>query len=205
MRSTHLALLLTVLGTPFAKGQTGYRDPAYIPRVDVAAGYNFVRSNAPPANCNCFGMNGAFASVGVAVWPWLSGAAEVTGGHANNIGPLGQNLTLTTFTAGPRVVMRASRFRTFGQVLFGAAHGGNSYFPRGGTYSTSATSFAYSAGGGVDLHLSHGMDLRPVEVQYLHTGFSNGGNNAEHHLLFGAGVVLKFRGSLWTPGSGRER
>lgn len=193
MQLRYVVVLLTVTGTSLARGQARSMDPNFIPRVNVAVGYNLVRSNAPPANCNCFGLNGGFASVGFAITPWLTAAGEITGSHGSHISTLGQNLTLTTYTAGPRATLHFARVRPFAQALFGVGHGSDSYFPRGAnSYSTSATSFAYTLGGGLDIRLMRKLDVRPAQVQYLHTAFPNGVDDSQNHLLYGAGVVLKF-------------
>lgn len=205
MRLIPCVVLLSAVATPLAKGQTGYLDPNFIPRVNVAVGYTFVRGNAPPAVSNTFGTNGGFVSAGVALRPWLTAVGEVTGSHANHIGPLGQDLTLMTYTAGPRITMHYARVTPFAQATAGVGHASDSYFPRSSTYSTTATSFAYTLGGGVDVKLSRRLDLRPVELQYLHTAFPNGANDSQNHLVYSAGIVMKFGGHLWTPDPGRER
>lgn len=87
--------------------QAGPQDPTnFLPRYSLALGYNNIRANAPPANCGCFNMDGGSASGSYAFNYWLNAAAEATGGHAKDIGSLGQNLTLTTYTAGPQVTFR---------------------------------------------------------------------------------------------------
>lgn len=201
MRSAAVLLALPLLGFPLAlPAQAGLKDPTqFVPRAEVAVGYQFLHTNAPPSGCNCFGTNGAFASVAVKYKYWLSFAGEVTGSHANNISSLGQNLTLTSFTAGPRVTFRGSRLVYFGQALVGGAHASDSYFPTASSYTTSSTSFAISAGGGIDYNIGHRFAIRPVEVQYLHTSFPNGVNDSENHLLIGAGLVLKFHGRYALP------
>lgn len=205
MRLISYLVLLSAVATPFARGQAGYLEPNFIPRVNVALGYTFVRGNAPPAVANTFGTNGGFASVGVTLRPWLSAVGEVTGSHANHIGPLGQDLTLMTYTAGPRVTAHYARFTPFAQATAGVGHASDSYFPRSTTYTTTATSFAYTLGGGLDLKLSRRFDLRPVELQYLHTAFPNGANDSQNHLVYGAGIVMKFGAHLQTPDPGRAR
>ena len=109
-------------------------------RYDFAVGYNNIRANAPPGNCNCFNMNGGLVTGTFHVNEWLGITGEFTGGHSSNISPLGQGLTLTTFTAGPRVSYRFRRFYPFGEVLVGGAHGSDSYFPSPTASSTSASS-----------------------------------------------------------------
>lgn len=180
---------------PAARAQAGPMDPtAFLPRYTAGFGFNYIRANAPPTSCGCFAMNGGFLSGSAEIKYWLSAAGEITAGHANNIGPLGQNLTLTTYTAGPRVNFRRQRFVTYAQAMFGAAHGSDSYFPEGNSYSTSANSFAFSTGGGLNYHLNHRFAIQILEAQYLHTGFPNGANNGQNHLMLGAGLVVKFHG-----------
>lgn len=209
MRPLFAALLASLLSFAIASSaaaQAGPTDPAaFLPRYTVGLGFNNIRANAPPSSCGCFDMNGGFLSGSAAVNYWLSAAAEVTGGHATNIGPLGQSLTLTTYTVGPRVDFRLQRFSPYVQVLLGAAHASDSYFPENGTYSTSANSFAFSTGGGVEYFINHRFTIRVIEAQYLHTSFPNGGNDSQNHLMLGAGVVFKLRGHYAQPDSARAR
>jgi peptidoglycan-associated lipoprotein len=205
MRLTPVVLLIAALGTPLAIAQVGPNITPYVPRYTVALGYQYIRANAPPGSCNCFSTNGGFAEGAYAFRYWLRAAAEVTGSQASNIGPLGQNLTLMTYTAGPQVVLHVHRLEPYAQALFGAAHASNSYFPSSTSYSTSATSFAYQAGGGIDFTLSRHIGIKVIEAQYLHTGFPNGTNGAQSHLMLGAGIVFRLHGSSWTPDPGNER
>ena len=186
---------LSFAAVPSADAQAGPMDPTnFVSRYTVGLGFNNIRANAPPANCGCFDMNGGFLSGSAELKYWLDAAAEITGGHANDIGPLGQNLTLMTYTVGPRVNFRRQRFVTYAQALFGAAHGSDSYFPEGNSYSTSATSFAFTAGGGVKYHLNHRFAIQLIQAQYLHTDFPNAANNGQNHLMLGAGVIVKLHG-----------
>jgi peptidoglycan-associated lipoprotein len=196
------ALVLTTLATPLAVAQASPNGSMpYVPRVTVALGYNYIHANAPPNGCECFGLQGGFVQAAVTTKYWLRIAGEVTGGHASHFGTLGQNLTLMTYTAGPQVVLHGRRVETFGQALFGAAHGSDSYFPSGTTASSSATSFALSAGGGFDINLTHHVAVRPVEVQYLRTSLPNGINNRQNQLMLGAGLVFRLGGGTWLPES----
>ena len=200
MRHFLVPLLFSLLFVPWASGQVSNADPsAFLPRYTAAVGYNNIRANAPPTNCGCFDMNGGFASGSVNLKYWLNVAAEVTGGHAKNIGPLGQDLTLLTYAAGPQVTFREHRFVPYVQALFGVAHGSDSYFPSATSFSSSATSFALTTGGGLDYHLNHRLAVRAIEVQYLRTGLPNGSTNEQSHLMLGAGVVFKFRGHYAQP------
>lgn len=189
-----LALVLTCIAVPaLLMAQQVPNDPAYIfPRFDVAIGYQYLRSNAPPSDCPCFGMNGGFLSASVRMNSWLSIAGEFAGGHTDKISNLGQNLTLMTYTGGPRASWRGHRFVPFAQALFGGAHASDSYFPTATTYTTSATSWVLTAGGGVDYNLSPHLGIRPIEAQFVRTNFNNGSSNSQNALSLGAGIVLRF-------------
>ncbi len=206
MRNTSVVLFVATLGAPLANAQVRGADPApYVPQYTVSLGFEHLRANAPPASCNCFDTNGGFISGTYAFRYWLRAAAEVTGNRDSNIGPLGQNLTLLTYTAGPQVVLHMGRIEPYAQALFGAAHASDSYFPSATSYSTSANSFAYQTGGGIDFTLTRHLAVKAIEAQYLHTGFPNGTNGSQNHLMLGAGIVFRLHGSLWTPDPGNQR
>ena len=197
---TQTALLTLALLTGSAAAQQkimGPPAPADVtPKLDLSLGFSHMQANAPPGVSNDFGLNGGNVSVAYHFDRFLAAAAEVTGGHANNISSLGQGLTLFTFTAGPRVTYYGHRVTPFGQALFGLARASDSYFPLGAGYTTGDNGFAYSAGGGIDINLTHRFAIRAVEAQFLHTPFRNGSSNVQRHLLIGAGVVIKFGGRV---------
>jgi outer membrane protein OmpA-like peptidoglycan-associated protein len=193
MRCEILVSLLVTSWMPAALAQQAPAAAVSVPRMDISAGYNYVGANSPPGGSDHFGLQGGYVSGSFNLWRWVSVAGEFTGEHASNISTLGQDLTLMTFTGGPRVMHTYGRFTPFGEALFGGAHAGNSYFPQGTTGSTtSATSFALSAGGGVDLNLSNQFSIRLARVDYLRTSFPNGSSNEQNQLMAGAGVVFHF-------------
>lgn len=189
----HTVLALTFLGVS-ATAQRPVDPTVAVPRLDASLGFQYIDANAPPGGCKCFGLAGGYVSAGLHLNQWLTAQAEVTGTHASNISLLGQDLTLITYMAGPRVSLHRRRLVPFGQALFGAAHGSDSYFPTGATFSSSASSFAISGGGGVDYNLTPRFAIRAIEAQYLRTSFPNGTTNTQNHLMIGAGIVVKFRG-----------
>lgn len=192
-RNWALAIFLTMFGASAAIGQQTATDMRPFPsRYDVAAGYNFIRANAPPADCGCFSMNGAFVAGDVNLNDWFSVAGEVTGGHATKISALGQNLTLTTFMAGPRVSWVHDRYTPFVEFLVGGAHGSGSYFPSGASSTTSSSTLTYAAGGGVDINLTPRFAIRAVNAKYLHTAFPNDVNSSQNQLEISSGIVFRF-------------
>ena len=199
--STVLALVtVAALGVPAARAQSAPQFKLLdATRYDFAVGYNNIRANAPPQNCECFDMNGGFVFGSYHVNDWFRIAGEFTGGHASHISSLGQDLTLLTFTAGPQVSHRFGRFRPYGEILVGGAHGSDSYFPSKTSVSTSASSFAFSTGGGLDIKLTDRVSIRAVDAQFLRTSFNNANSNEQNQLMIGAGVVFKFYGHEKKP------
>ncbi|WP_260705972.1 OmpA family protein [Edaphobacter flagellatus] len=197
MRSIYLLfVLLIVAGSTVALAQARPTvDSAFsTPRADLALGYSYIGANAPPGQSGYFGLNGGFASGSYRITHLFTIAGEFTGGHANNISALGQDLTLFTFMGGPRVAFTGRRLVPFAQVLFGGAHATDSYFPSSSAagYTTSASSWALSAGGGVDYHLTHRLAVRALEAQYMRTALPNGSSDSQNYFSIGAGIVFKF-------------
>jgi len=195
MRQLKLALILLAIGIPAAEGQQVSNNPyRSVPRFDVSGGYNLIRANAPPGGCPCFTVNGGYISSGMHFKDWLSVAGEFTLGKGSSISDLGQNLTLTTYMAGPRVSYIGHRWAPYAQVMFGGAHAGGSYFPSSTGYKSSNSSWALSAGGGLDIYLTDHFAVRTPEIQYLRTNFANGGNDQQNQLMIGLGLVYKIGG-----------
>lgn len=193
--ATTILLLVLTAATGAAQRTTVDLEPE-TPRFDLAGGYNLVHANAPPGSCGCFTMNGAFVSADVNLSDRLSVVGEVTGGDAKTISALGQNLTLSTFTAGPRLVWPYHRFEPIGEFLLGVARGTGSYFPSATSNSGSATSFAFSTGGGVDFTVTPRIALRAVDIRYLQTNFPNSADGSQHQLQIETGFVFRFGARL---------
>ena len=199
MRIQTAAALILAFVTASAFGQRQVASyPSQTPKLDLSFGFEAVRANAPPGISSDFGLFGGRTDAAYHFTRQIAAVAEFSGSHANLISNTGQNLTLTTYTFGPRITFNKRRVKPFGEALFGAGHGSNSYFPTGTTYTTSASSFAYSFGGGVDVNLTHRFAIRALEAQYLHTALPNGTTNHQNQLVIGAGVLLKF-GNLRKP------
>ena len=198
MRGTGLTLLALGLIACIAPAASAQSAPQVkrldAPRFDFSVGYLNIRANAPPGICNCFDTNGGFLEFGAHLTNRFSIAGEFTGNRAAGISSLGQDLTLTTFTVGPRFSYRTHRLIGFGEVLVGGAHGSDSYFPSATLVRPSASSFALSAGGGLDFELTPHFALRALDVKYLRTTLPNGTSNEQNQLMIGAGLVVKFNG-----------
>jgi len=156
-------------------------------------------SNAPPASCGCFGLEGVAAD---AAWNFVPASGKraivafaVDAGveHTGKVSNADYGLTLTTVSAGPRFLLPTQKLDSFVQVLFGFAHGSNSEFPKGNTLVPSASSFAFDLGAGADypLHNRH-VSVRVLQVDYLRTGMPNITSNWQNNLRIGAGVTWHF-------------
>jgi opacity protein-like surface antigen len=160
------------------------------PRVELFAGYTGVRSNEPPKACGCFWMNGGSGSVAYNLNSWVGVVGDFGAVHAGNVNSTGLDLTLTSYLFGPRVsYRRLERFTPFAQLLLGGAHLSGSLK---GPATASADEFAMTLGGGLDVAISRHFALRPVQLEYFRTGFSNGLNGSQNNLRFTTGVVLRF-------------
>jgi peptidoglycan-associated lipoprotein len=165
-------------------------------RPELAVGYTYVHSNAPPGGCSCFNLNGGSASF---AWPIASSrfaaVGDVTAVYAGAVSANNFSLTLSAYTAGVRYLPRLNRWpvQPFGQVLLGMAHSSGSLVQ--GQYSmatNAAAAFAANAGGGLDLPLKGRISLRLIEADYLLTTIDNGSNNHQNNLRISGGVVLHF-------------
>jgi hypothetical protein len=168
------------------------QQPAY--RGDVAATYQWVRTNTPNGSCDCFYLKGGDLSASLRLLPRLTGVADVSLEHASNVLGSGSSLTLSSYMAGPRFrLLRSWNHRPhtpepFAQILLGAAHAGGGAAGAGDrTYV-----FAARAGGGMDVKLAGGFAVRLFQVDYYLTDFANSTNNHQNNLLISAGLVYRW-------------
>jgi len=189
-----ISFVAALLGSLAAEGQqTVLATQSFdAPRIDIAAGYRLIDANAPPAECGCFTANGGFLGAQYNLSSRLGMVGEVGTVRASRISALGQNLALTTFLGGPRITLAGRRMSPFGEFLLGGAHAGDSYFPNGSSGSSNASTFAYSAGGGLDLNLNSRYSVRLFDASFLRTSFPNGASGTQRQLQINAGVVMHF-------------
>lgn len=159
---------------------------------EVGAGYNYLHTNAPPAVCGCFSMNGGNASVAYHLRPSFGIVAQFQGLRNGDVNASGHDLTLLTYLAGPRYtyVSRTNRLAPFGEVLVGGSHASGGLYASSSVASSSTNSFAASMGGGLDLALTQHIALRVVQLDYLLTLQPNGVNSRQNNLGVSTGFVL---------------
>jgi outer membrane immunogenic protein len=205
---TIIVLLLTIAAIStaqaFAQEQAAGM-PADKPfPAELALDYSYLPSNAPPGGCGCINLNGGSATFAwhlqperLAKYGSFALVGDVTVAEAGAISGTGDDLTLSTFTAGGRYLpwLGDTRFQPFGQVLIGIAHSSGSLVEGSNPGAANAgAAFAANFGGGVDLRVAHRISIRLVEADYLLTTFDNGSNNHQNNLRISAGVVLHFGG-----------
>jgi outer membrane immunogenic protein len=193
MRSLLLSALLLLASASAIQAQDSYSG-------DAAATYHWVRTNAGPGECGCFGQNGGDLS---GSWnfhgPWAV-VVDLSVQHAGSGAPIGHSLTLTSLLAGARYEI-PERYRVprrwregnhqpqpFAQILIGSTHAG------GGVAGVADGSFDFSTriGGGVDVPLNSHFAARVVEIDYYLTTFANATNDHQNNFLVSAGIVYRW-------------
>src|SRR5271154_1234478 len=182
------ALLVLAVGASPSLAQEGVQE-AYTG--DAAAAYHWVRSNAGPGECGCFGLNGGGIS---GSWnfhgPW-SAVVDISSEFSGGAPVAGDSLTLTSFLAGARYKIPQPwldgdhKPQPFAQILLGAAHAG------GGVAGLADGSFEFATrmGGGIDVPVSSHFAVRVIQLDYYLTTFANATNDHQNNLLIGAGIV----------------
>lgn len=185
-----VAATLTILsGVASAQASPGVRT-----RPELAASFDYVRSNAPVGGCGCFGIYGGSATFALPLHDSpLALVAEAASGVSTGISPGGYNLLLSRFTAGIRYTpyFAASRLHPFAQATGGVAHASQSLVASSTASNASAT-LALDFGGGIDLDLNRRFSVRLAQASYLLTTFDNGSNNLQNNLRLDAGIVVHF-------------
>jgi hypothetical protein len=120
--------------------------------------------------------NGWNASIGGNVNRWFGLVADFSGHYG--VYPLRFNRH--SFLFGPKLSLRHERFTPFAQALFGAAHDQDTF--------NSATAFALTAGGGVDLSMSKRFAARLIQIEYAR---ATSYGLAENNVSISAGLVLR--------------
>jgi outer membrane immunogenic protein len=185
MRSILFSTILFLAGGSAALAQGSYSG-------DAAATYHWVRTNAGPGDCGCFGLNGGGISGTFTVrGPW-SVVADISAEHLGSASPAGESLTLVSYMAGARYripqpwLEGKHKPQPFGQILLGSSHAG------GGEAGVADGSnrFAARVGGGVDVPVSGRFAVRIFELDYFVTTFANATNDHQNNFRVGAGVVF---------------
>ena len=189
-----LSLLMGAAAPGLLKAQAAPPRPAAdLPALEVAFSGIGIASLQVGSGQN-FGQEGGSGSVAMRVYRNLSAVAEVAGTHTGSAGSPGVPLSLVTTTFGARYrVVSTRRLSLYAEGLVGEANGFNSLFPSGTSLTSSASSLAAQAGGGLDVTVRRRFAIRALEAEWLRTQLPNGESNVQNSLRLGAGVVFRFR------------
>jgi peptidoglycan-associated lipoprotein len=195
MKNLFAFLIATLIATPAALHAQA---PAALKPLgpELTLDYAYVHSNAPPAQCNCFSLNGGYGSLALPIDAGnLAFVIEAGASHGTtkNAGT-SYDLLLSTYTAGLRYrVAPRRRWDPFGQALLGVAHADGSL--AGGTTPAANEGkgvFTAMVGGGLDRRLNDHWSIRVVEADYLVTTFTNGVNDHQNNIRVSAGISYRF-------------
>lgn len=89
---------------------------------------------------------------------------------------------------GPRYNWRTRRVTPFAHALFGLTHMRADFEDRLSPRRKADTAFAMAFGGGLDIHASEHIDIRPIMIDYLPTFFDS---KRQDNIRAGAGIKIK--------------
>jgi hypothetical protein len=189
------------------------------PKAEVGFDYSYARFAPNAAGTRGHSLNGGGGSLVFNINQYLGIKADLqgygsttsnfafaptpnfpTGAVANVQG------NLFTYLFGPQIKLHSPRFQPFVHALFGGAHSNvyanafkNICLPTSGVCSFSRApannAFAFAFGGGVDIPISHVVAIRPAEIDYLLTDFTNPFNNAhQNNFRYSGGLTFSFGG-----------
>ncbi|MFY9744604.1 MAG: outer membrane beta-barrel protein [Candidatus Sulfotelmatobacter sp.] len=192
MRSIALFFGFILGGALLSLGQA--TPTSFAQRGDVALTYDWVRTNAEPGDCGCFGLNGGGISASADFWSRWAVVAEITAEHTGSAPVADNSLTLSSYQAGIRYriaepwMKGPHALQPFAQALLGGTHSS------GGVAGAAdeSTSFAFRIGGGIDLPVSARFAVRIVQADYYLTVARNGVNDRQNNLLLAAGIVYRW-------------
>ncbi len=161
-------------------------------KVDLFAGYSYVRATPATPGAPGFNLNGGSASAAYYLTRSFGIVSDFGGYHVSRVGSTPVSGTLYTYLFGPRLAYHgSSRVTPFAQALFGGAHGSASAF--GG--SASGNAFAMSAGGGLDVNASEHIGFRLVQAEYLMSRFREGpssNRSTQNNARISTGIVFRW-------------
>lgn len=126
----------------------------------------------------------------------LSLVADFNGESKSNIEP-GVSLTQFSLMGGARYTFHIAAknphaIDLYGQFLGGGVFASNSLFPGPSSTTTSASSGALQAGGGMNIRLTPRIALRLIEADFISTSLPNSTDSRQYDVRFSNGIVFRF-------------
>ncbi len=166
----------------------------HIDSVDVAATFSLEHAQVASTGTPGFWLRGGSADAAVTLYRGLGLAVNVTGENAANIGN-NVGLSQIAVMAGPRYTRSLPglhRTQLFAEGLFGGIHAFDSVFPGSTETTSSAGGFSMQLGGGVNVRVAHGVSIRALEIDYVHTNLPNNNADSQNDLRLAFGVSYRF-------------
>jgi len=189
-------------------------------RAEVFVEYSYLRFNPTLTGLNTRSFNGGGAGASLNFLKFFAIKGEFMGYGSTSwtktfntkvILPNGNVIPAGTYTSqgnmftylfGPEVRIPFPIFKPFGEVLFGGSNTNgytnlkNSINEGGGTVTISGTQhpFTLAVGGGLDISVSKKISIRPGEVDYVLSRYSNPltNTNNQNNFRYCGGVIFKF-------------
>jgi hypothetical protein len=189
------------------------------PRVELFLEYSYLRFNPtlPAINTRSFNGGGGgldfnlakdfairaeFMGYGSTTFTTTFVSPVATSRGTIPAGTFSSSGNMFTYLFGPVIKYPTSKATFFGEVLFGGSNT-NAYaglsrriIAGGGTIALQGTQhpFTLAVGGGFDINLSHHFAIRPADVSYLLTRYTNPltSTNNQNNFRYAGGVVFKF-------------
>jgi opacity protein-like surface antigen len=168
------------------------------PGWEVFGGYSWQRSNVRKyfkttpivysLRNEASNLHGFDVSITENINRWFSGTLDISGHFGTpEISGVKTSERMYTVMYGPRFAFRSgsSSMTPFGHVLFGVAHMRAKSVPTGPQLSD--TSFAFAAGGGLDIKLRNTIGIRVGQAEYLRADTLGANQNS---FRISAGMIL---------------
>jgi outer membrane protein OmpA-like peptidoglycan-associated protein/opacity protein-like surface antigen len=187
------------------------------PRAELFVGYSYLRAMPAPAAGNLvMWMNGGSTSLALNFNRYLgivgdfgaytNSKIQFQGGYGSTVDVDNANIGAFSYLFGPRLSFRSnSRITPFAQVLFGGMHA-NKVTLSGCTSSCTLlpdqNTFAWTAGGGLDIRVKRHFAIRLIQAEYLMTRFqdySTGSTSSQNDMRLSSGIVFRFGGHAALP------
>jgi hypothetical protein len=190
-----------------------------VPKVELFLEYSYLRFNPtlPAINNRSFNGGGGgldfnlvkhlairaeFMGYGSTTFTTTFVAPVVTSAGTIPAGTFSSSGNMFTYLFGPVIKYPTSKATFFGEVLFGGSNT-NAYaglsrriIAGGGTIALQDTQhpFTMAVGGGFDINLSQHFAIRPADVSYLLTRYTNPltSTNNQNNFRYAGGLVFKF-------------
>jgi opacity protein-like surface antigen len=174
-----VALICTVLS--FWSVLAIAQEPA---KAEIFGGYQYLHATTGGSGAQSFNLNGWNASVSGFFTRNLGITADFSGNYGK---PFTVDTKVYSYLFGPTVRFpNASRVTPFVHALFGGAHASASVTGLG---SGSNSSFAWAAGGGLDVNASSHVAIRLAQADFLQTRIFN---LTQNNFRYSVGIVFKF-------------